>query len=121
MKSIRILFAVVCVAATQVAMADTPPPQALGTINAILRYCSDVDKRDAAMFNQLWKAVTGIQSDVNSYKGNADFQASYNTVYAELQKTSSDKSALTCAAGVPSPRQTTDADDRRKPVATKRK
>ena len=120
MKLIRFLSAVVALAATNAAMAGTQSPQALGAIDAILRYCSEIDKHDAAKFEQIWQGVSGTKSDLNTYSGGADFQASFDAVHSALESQPHDKSALTCASAVSSPKNETDDDSRRKPAASKR-
>jgi hypothetical protein len=105
MRLIRILFVCGAVAATQVAMADSPSPQALGSVNAILRFCAEVDARDADRFQAWWQQLSGTKTELGDYKGDAAFQQSYNAVRDLLEKSPRQQAALDCASGVSSPKQ----------------
>jgi hypothetical protein len=93
----RVLFLCSVAALPQLAMAGTSSPQALGTVHAILDFCTEVDPRDAASFAAMWRNVSTGQS-----VGGSAYQQSYTLVSNELGQTSRQTSAQTCATGAKS-------------------
>ncbi len=98
MKASRILFLCSAVALPHLAMADQTSPQALGTVHAILDYCTQVDPHDAASFQGQWKNLSGGVK-LASLEGNSDYKQAYDLISGELGKISKESGAGTCAAG----------------------
>lgn len=97
MKINRVLLLCSVVALPQLAMASTNSPQSLGTIHAILDFCTEVDPHDSASFEQLWRNVSGGAS-----VGGSAYQQSYTQVSNQLGQISRQTAAQTCATGAKS-------------------
>src|SRR5258708_30683700 len=101
MKAISILLLCSAVALPQLALAELPSPQALGTVNAILTFCTAVDPHDAKWFQQEWKSVLGATTDkqLGVTEGGTAYKKAFDTISGELKKLSGPGVATTCAAG----------------------
>jgi hypothetical protein len=101
MKANRILLLCSAVALPQLALAEMPSPQALGTVNAILTFCTAVDPHDAKSFQQEWTSVlsgtTGAQ--LSKAEGGSAYKQAYDTITGELKKLSGSGVASACAVG----------------------
>jgi len=97
MKAFRILLLCGAAALPQLAMAETPSPQALGMVNAILTFCSDVDPRNAPSFQAEWKSLGS--GTTLGHPASGDSQKAFDTITAELRLIARPTVAQNCAAG----------------------
>jgi hypothetical protein len=101
MKANRILLLCSALALPQLAMADLADtnPQGLGDIQALLKFCAQVDPRNAAAFQQQWASIvgnsTGKQLDVA--EDNSGFKQGSNATSEVLHKLSRSTAAGICA------------------------
>ena len=104
MKANRILLLCSAVALPQLAMADLPSPESLGTVSAILTFCAQMDPHDAKSFQQEWKSVVGGTTDakLDSAENGGAYKHSFDTITAELKKLSGPSVASACAVGAAS-------------------
>ena len=103
MKSSRVLLLCSALALPQLAMAglaDTSP-QGLGIVNAFLMYCTTVDPRDAASFQQEWKSIVGDGSShqLGVIEGGGEYKQAFESTTTELKKQPKSSVASTCATG----------------------
>jgi hypothetical protein len=97
MKAFRILLLCGAAALPQLAMAETPSPQALGMVNAILTICAEVDPRDAQLFQAEWKTF-GSETTLG-HPASGDSQTAFDMITAQLRLVDRPTVAQNCAAG----------------------
>jgi len=100
-------------------MADAPNQQSLGVINAILQFCSSVDRHDADLFQKVWMNIAGTKTELDDYKGDALFKQAYDSTRDLLAKVPQGQAASTCALGFTSPKQDLQSTPH-KPASNKR-
>lgn len=101
MKANRILLLCSALALPQLALAglaDTNP-QGLGDVQAVLKFCAEVNPRDAAAFQELWASIvgdsTGKQLDVVEDGGG--FKQGFDSEASDLHKLSRSTADAYCA------------------------
>jgi hypothetical protein len=97
MKAFRILLLCGAAALPQLATAANPSPQALGMVNAILTFCTEVDPRNAQSFQAEWKSL-GSGTTLGHPAG-GDSQKAFDMITAELKLVTKPTVAQNCAAG----------------------
>jgi hypothetical protein len=101
MKANRFLFVCSAVALPQLAMAslNDTDPRGLGTVNAILQFCTQVDPSDAATFRQIWNSIVGGETaQLNVAEGRSGYQPAFDQTTGDLKAAGPD-AAKACAVG----------------------
>ena len=101
MKANRLLLLCSAVVLPQLALAELPSPRALGTVNAILTFCTAVDPHDAKSFQREWKSVLSGTTDaqLGVAEGGSAYKQAFDSVTGELKKLSGPGVASACATG----------------------
>ncbi len=107
MKASRILCVCAAVVLPQLAAAEDHrgqvniSAQALGIVDAVLNYCTQVDPRDTALFQAQRKSVLNGSSEdaVEGLRGSRAYRGSYDLIEDALKGVSRSEAAQTCAAG----------------------
>ena len=112
MRASRILCVLAAVVLPQLAAAEdhgqqgqiSISPQALGIVEAVLNYCSEVDPRDAATFQAERKNLLGGASGdaAEDLRGSSAYRESYHLISDALKGLAKGQAAQTCAAGAKS-------------------
>jgi hypothetical protein len=76
-------------------------PQALGMAHGILDFCSKVDPKDSATFQQEWATIVAGTSPTQlaSFEGSSGYKSGYDLVTGMLGKLSAQTTASGCAGG----------------------
>jgi len=88
------------VALPQLAMADpSADPQGLGTVHALLTYCTQVDPGDTPTFQAEWKRIAGGASDqqLGQLEQTAAYRQAFDLAIQALNQGSKQAWARACA------------------------
>jgi len=95
MRTDRFVFFCGIVALAQLAMADAPNPDGLGTVHAMLTYCAQADPHHAAAYRAAWNGADSGEAQGSDYK------KAYDLATSQLAGMSHEDAARVCANFVP--------------------
>jgi hypothetical protein len=98
------LAVVTALAVAPLAMAKlSMPPQALGQMEATLKFCSNVNPKAEANYKELGKMLVkdATEEELTKARASSAYKESYDSITERLGKAPKDKALESCAAAFP--------------------
>jgi len=100
-RAILSLTVLTALAVAPLALAKlTMPPPALGQIEAILKFCSDVNPKAEAKYKEFAKMMVqeATEEELKKARASSEYKEAYDSITEQLGKVPKDKAVNSCTA-----------------------